>query len=88
MNNQGFYFPPEWHPHRATWLTFPHNDASWQGDKLQAMYPQYFQLIKAISEGENVCINANDETLKTFILENLDAISVDLKLLIAKQQSV
>ena len=78
MNNQGFYFPPEWHPHRATWLTFPHNDASWQGDKLQAMYPQYFQLIKAISEGENVCINANDETLKTFILENLDAISVDL----------
>ena len=55
--SQGYYFPPEWHPHTATWITFPHNDHSWQVGKLKDMYPEYFQLIKAISVGEKVNIN-------------------------------
>lgn len=74
----GFTFPPEWHPHRATWLTFPHNDASWQGDRLEKMYPQYLAFIKAISEGEIVGIVANDQKLKDFIESQLVAIGVDL----------
>lgn len=74
----GFTFPAEWHPHRATWLTFPHNDASWQGDRLSKMYPQYLAFIKAISQGENVGIIANDENLKQFIITQLTAIGVDL----------
>jgi agmatine deiminase len=74
----GFFFPPEWHPHVATWLTVPHNDSSWQGDKLQAMYPAYFQLIKAISTNENVGLNVNSEALKSFVSEELGKISVDL----------
>jgi agmatine deiminase len=74
----GFVFPAEWRPHRATWLTFPHNDSSWQGDKLAKMRPQYLQFIKAISQGENVGIVANDENLKKFIITELDKINVDL----------
>src|SRR5690606_26925159 len=74
----GFVFPPEWHPHRATWLTFPHNDASWQGDKLNRMRPQYLQFIKAISQGENVGIVAHDEALREYVREELEAIGVDL----------
>ncbi|MCF0054168.1 agmatine/peptidylarginine deiminase [Dyadobacter sp. CY356] len=74
----GFTFPAEWHQHRATWLTFPHNDASWQGDRLSKMYPQYLAFIKAISQGENVGIIANDENLKQFIIAELDKIQVDL----------
>lgn len=74
----GFSFPPEWHPHRATWLTFPHNDASWQGDKLTQMRPQYLAFIKAISEGENVGIIANDDKLKSFIIAELERTGVDL----------
>ncbi|MBU1820001.1 MAG: agmatine deiminase family protein, partial [Bacteroidetes bacterium] len=70
----GFSFPAEWHPHRATWLTFPHNEASWQGDKLARMRPQYLAFIKAISQGEKVGIIANDEPLKAFISQELDAI--------------
>mgnify|MGYP002778080689 CR=1 FL=1 len=65
---QGFFFPAEWHPHVATWLTFPHNDHSWQGDKLARMRPQYIQFIKAISQGERVRINVHDERLKADIL--------------------
>ncbi|MFT4032430.1 MAG: agmatine deiminase family protein [Siphonobacter sp.] len=75
---QGFFFPPEWHPHRATWLTFPHNDHSWQGDKLAKMRPQYIQFIKAISQGELVCINANSQELKSSILTWLDEAGVNL----------
>jgi agmatine deiminase len=76
--DSGFIFPAEWHPHRATWLTFPHNDASWQGDKLAKMRPQYLNFIKTISEGENVGIIANDEQLKSFITAELEKLNVDL----------
>ncbi|MFY7827743.1 MAG: agmatine deiminase family protein [Flectobacillus sp.] len=75
---QGFFFPPEWHPHVATWLTFPHNEASWQGNKRHLMYSQYFGLIKAISKGEKVGLNVNDETLKNFILGELPKYEIDL----------
>ncbi len=74
----GFIFPAEWHPHRATWLTFPHNEASWQGGKLTRMRPQYLQFIKAISQGEQVAIVANDHALKESIREELEQIEVDL----------
>ncbi len=74
----GFTFPAEWHPHRATWLTFPHNDASWQGTRLDKMRLQYLGFIKAISQGENVGIIANDEQLKGFITSELGKIGVDL----------
>jgi agmatine deiminase len=74
----GFIFPPEWYPHRATWLTFPHNESSWQGEKLTQMRPQYLAFIKAISESENVGIIANDENLKTFITAELERTGVDL----------
>jgi agmatine deiminase len=74
----GFIFPAEWHPHRATWLTFPHNEASWQGDRLAKMRPQYLAFIKAISQGEKVGIIAHDKTLQAFIIQQLDVIGVDL----------
>ncbi|MCZ2482105.1 agmatine deiminase family protein [Aquirufa nivalisilvae] len=74
---RGFFFPAEWHPHEATWITFPHNDHSWQGDKLSQMYPEYFALIKAISQGEKVKINVNHEALKNFILGELPKYDID-----------
>jgi len=75
--NKKFYFPAEWHPHKATWITFPHNDHSWQGDKLQGMYPEYFALIREISKGEKVCINVNSEKLEIFIQSQLTKYEID-----------
>jgi len=75
---QGFFFPAEWHPHVATWLTFPHNDHSWQGDKLVRMRPQYLQFIKALSQGERVRINAHDVHLKAEIIRWLSEAGVNL----------
>lgn len=74
---QGFFFPPEWHPHRATWLTFPHNEASWQGHKRQQMYPQYMALIKAITQSENVCLNVHNEAVKQLAISELEKGGMD-----------
>jgi agmatine deiminase len=59
----GFYFPSEWHKHSATWLSWPHKEASWPG-KIEAIYPIYCEFIKALTEGEFVHINVNNEQMK------------------------
>lgn len=75
--DQGYFFPAEWHPHLATWITFPHNDHSWQEEKLGQMYPEYFALIKAISEGEQVRINVNSAALQAFVESQLPVYGID-----------
>jgi agmatine deiminase len=57
----GFYFPAEFAPHRATWLSWPHKEASWPG-KIETIFKPYSQFIKELTKGEAVCINvANTE---------------------------
>jgi agmatine deiminase len=59
----GYSFPAEWAPHAATWLSWPHKEASWPG-KLQAIYPVYAQFVKEIAQGELVNINVNDSAMQ------------------------
>ncbi len=62
---QGYFFPAEWHKHKATWLSWPHKEASWPG-KLESIYPQYAQFIKLIAEGEEVRINVANAAMEVF----------------------
>jgi len=73
----GYFFPAEWHPHTATWLSWPHKEASWPG-KINSIYQPYCQFIKAVSEGEKVCINIYNEAMKAFAKEQLIMNGVDL----------
>ncbi|MCO4293965.1 agmatine deiminase family protein [Solitalea sp. MAHUQ-68] len=73
----GYYFPAEWAKHTATWLSWPHKEASWPG-KLDTIYPVYAQFIKVVAEGEQVCINVNDEQMKSFAIAQLEMQGVDL----------
>lgn len=73
----GFHFPAEWHPHVATWLSWPHNQDSWPG-KIEKIYEPYCQFIRAIAEGEKVCINVTDAAMETFAREQLEAADADL----------
>ncbi len=73
----GYHFPAEWHPHRATWLSWPHKEASWPG-KIDAVYGPYCQFIKAVSAGEQVCINVNDATMQHLATSYLAEAGVDL----------
>ncbi|MDR1864653.1 MAG: agmatine deiminase family protein [Bacteroidales bacterium] len=54
--DDGFYFPAEWTPHKATWLTYPHNESSFPG-RMEAVYDAYFRFIAEIAESEKVRIN-------------------------------
>jgi agmatine deiminase len=73
----GYYFPAEFAPHAATWLSWPHKEASWPG-KIHTIYPYYAQFIKELAAGEKVCINVSGEAMKAFALQQLQAAGADL----------
>ena len=73
----GYAFPAEWAPHEATWLSWPHKEASWPG-KLETIYKPYCEFIKVVAEGEKVRINVNDEATKTFAQAELQKVGADL----------
>lgn len=73
----GYRFPAEFAPHDATWLSWPHKEASWPG-KIDAIYPYYAEFIKVLSTSERVCINVVDEKMKTFALGHISKAGADL----------
>lgn len=72
----GYFFPAEWLPHRATWLSWPHKEASWPG-KLDTVYAPYCRFIKEVAAGEQVCINVADADMEAFASAHLNAAGVD-----------
>lgn len=68
----GFRFPAEWEKHEATWLSYPHKEASWPG-KIESIFPSYNLFIKELSEVEKVHININDKEKQTLIEQQLKA---------------
>ena len=73
----GYYFPAEFAPHTATWLSWPHKEASWPG-KIETIYPFYSQFIKEVAKGEEVCINVVDNAMKAFAIKCLNEAGADL----------
>lgn len=73
----GYYFPAEFTPHTATWLSWPHKEASWPG-KIHTIFPYYSQFVKELTKGEKVNINVADETMKLFAVDCLQKADVDL----------
>lgn len=67
----GYYFPAEFAPQRAMWLSWPHKQDSWPG-KLHLIYKPYCEFILQVSRHQNVCINVADEELKQFALDQLE----------------
>jgi agmatine deiminase len=58
----GYHFPAEWERHSATWLSYPHNEASWPG-KINTIFPFYHRFIKELAKGETVNINVADKEM-------------------------
>jgi agmatine deiminase len=73
----GFHFPAEFAKHTATWLSWPHKEASWPG-KINTIYPVYAQFIKLVSEGEIVNINIVDEAMKENAMRYLQQVDADM----------
>ncbi|QHS58772.1 agmatine deiminase family protein [Chitinophaga agri] len=77
LKQQGYFFPAEFHPHVATWLSWPHKEASWPG-KIHTIYPYYSQFVKYLAESEIVRINVIDEAMKAFAIGHLQRAGVNM----------
>jgi agmatine deiminase len=73
----GYFFPAEFAPHDATWLSWPHNEASWPG-KIETIFPIYSEFVKYVTQGERVNINVTDEAMKRKAMESLTHVGADL----------
>ena len=74
----GYYFPAEFAPHEATWLSWPHKEASWPG-KINSIYPSYCLFIKYLTQSEIVRINVADEAMKQSAISHLEKAGVNLQ---------
>jgi agmatine deiminase len=57
----GFRMPAEWEPHRATYMTWPHNLETWPG-KFDPVPAQYAAVVAALSRYEAVRMLVNDDS--------------------------
>jgi agmatine deiminase len=48
--------PAEWEPHRGTWLSWPHKEASWPG-KFEPVPPIFARMVRELADAEEVHIN-------------------------------
>jgi agmatine deiminase len=52
----GFRMPAEWEPHRGTWLSWPHKEASWPG-KFHPVPDIFATMVRHLADREEVHIN-------------------------------
>ena len=55
----GFRMPAEWEPHAATWLSWPHKEASWPGN-FAPIPGIWVEMVRALAPAEHVNILVND----------------------------
>jgi agmatine deiminase len=73
----GYYFPAEFEKHLATWLSWPHKEASWPG-KINSIFPNYSLFVKYLADSELVRINVADERMKALAITQLEIANVNL----------
>jgi len=73
---EGFRWPAEWEPHRATWLAWPHNRDTWPG-QLAAAEDAYVEMVRALQGREAVCINVADAAAEEAVRKRLAAAGLD-----------
>jgi agmatine deiminase len=74
----GYSFPAEWENHKATWLSYPHNEASWPG-KIHTIFPRYHQFIRELAKGELVNINVTDREMQERVFNALTGAGVNMQ---------
>jgi agmatine deiminase len=59
----GYSMPAEWAAHRATWLSWPHNQETWP-TQLERVRDAWVQMIQALSPHEMVYLLVNDDPMQ------------------------
>jgi len=73
----GYSMPAEWAPHRATWLSWPHNLETWP-TYLEKVREIWMQMICALAPYEQVCLLVNDAAMKSQVHTRLVQARADL----------
>lgn len=73
----GYFFPAEFQLHEATWLSWPHKEASWPG-KIERIYPSYSKFVACLAKGEKVNIMVADAAMEAFACEHLYRVQTDM----------
>jgi agmatine deiminase len=58
--------PPEWAPHRGTWLSWPHKEASWPG-KFEPVPGIFAEMVRWLCAGEQVHINVAGDAMEAAV---------------------
>ncbi len=69
--------PAEWEPHEATWLSWPHKEASWPG-AFEPVPGVFVEITRALTDSELVRINVADEDFAERVRALLQKGDVDL----------
>lgn len=69
-STQGYRHPPEWAPHRATWISWPHNNKDWPG-KFKAITWVFAEIIRHLAPEERVRILVRDRRVEGLALLTL-----------------
>jgi len=62
--------PPEWAPHRGTWLSWPHKEASWPG-RFEPVPLVFAEIVRHLVPSEEVHINVADADREAGVREIL-----------------
>lgn len=65
---------PEWEPHLATWLSWPHNGDTWPNN-LTAAQDEFEQMIRLLAERETVRLLVGEEVVAQIKQRNLDQVA-------------
>jgi agmatine deiminase len=74
----GYSFPAEFDPHLATWLSWPHKEASWPG-KIASIYPSYVEFVRYLALSEQVRINVSGQEMEDRAADLLIRGGVDMQ---------
>jgi agmatine deiminase len=69
-------WPAEWEPHRATWLSWPHNRETWP-DRLSEVEDAFCEIVRAVLPGEAVEIQVSGIEMADRVRERLRGAGVE-----------
>ena len=72
----GYTMPPEWAPHRGTWLSWPHRESSWPG-KFEPVPRVFAEMVRLLSPYEEVHINVTGQEMEAIVRDLLIAHDID-----------
>ena len=66
----GYSMPAEWMPHRATWLSWPHNRETWP-TQLETVREVWVRMMQVLAPNEQVILLVNDTTAERDVISRL-----------------